>query len=244
LSEITKDTNVLYNFFIDLKHDFLEEHDDLLRDSMLSFSKSEWMKKHKDIFSYKILIAGRTGVGKSSFINYLFGDDICETGAGRPVTEKNIFSKEFFLNGIKLNLYDSSGIEVGRINEWKTMINEEIKKCTNNIDIRNRIHTVFYCISAGSARVEDFELDVLKDMIKKNYPVSIILTKADQATINEIEDITNVIRSTFGNDLNLIPVCSTEKKLFDGNVIKPFGEKEVECLIVEGLKDLIIKKCK
>lgn len=33
-----------------------------------------------------IMLLGRTGVGKSSFINYLIGKDVCKAATGMPVT--------------------------------------------------------------------------------------------------------------------------------------------------------------
>src|SRR5262249_16503783 len=35
---------------------------------------------------YNVVVLGLTGVGKSSFINYLYGRDVRKTGYGRPVT--------------------------------------------------------------------------------------------------------------------------------------------------------------
>ncbi len=35
-----------------------------------------------------VLIAGRTGVGKSTLINAMFQGNIAETGQGRPVTQQ------------------------------------------------------------------------------------------------------------------------------------------------------------
>ena len=34
-----------------------------------------------------IILLGRTGVGKSSFINYIIGKEICKTGNGKSVTQ-------------------------------------------------------------------------------------------------------------------------------------------------------------
>lgn len=41
-------------------------------------------------FPINVLILGKTGVGKSSLLNYIFETDKAETGAGRPVTEAKI----------------------------------------------------------------------------------------------------------------------------------------------------------
>lgn len=59
-----------------------------------------------------ILLLGKTGVGKSTFINYLFEKDICVTGAGKPVTQ-NIYG---YINkdivNMPIRVFDSKGLEV------------------------------------------------------------------------------------------------------------------------------------
>ena len=39
-----------------------------------------------DKIKTNILIAGKSGVGKSSLLNYIFGEEVSPTGAGKPVT--------------------------------------------------------------------------------------------------------------------------------------------------------------
>ena len=34
-----------------------------------------------------ILLLGQTGVGKSSLLNYLLGENLAETGTGKPITQ-------------------------------------------------------------------------------------------------------------------------------------------------------------
>ena len=35
-----------------------------------------------------VLIVGKTGVGKSTLINAVFGDKVAKTGSGKPVTQE------------------------------------------------------------------------------------------------------------------------------------------------------------
>ena len=43
-----------------------------------------------DKIKTNILIAGKSGVGKSSLLNYIFGEEVAETGAGKPVTAEGL----------------------------------------------------------------------------------------------------------------------------------------------------------
>ncbi|GAA8904997.1 hypothetical protein HpEKA32_12940 [Helicobacter pylori] len=45
----------------------------------------EAIKKEKPIMN--ILLMGATGMGKSSFINGLFGQEVAKAGTGKPVTQ-------------------------------------------------------------------------------------------------------------------------------------------------------------
>ena len=74
-------------------------------------------------FSTNVLILGKTGVGKSALLNYLFGDEISSVGSGKPVTGEGIFTYEpFDYNGINITINDSWGIEPDKAGKWKNII--------------------------------------------------------------------------------------------------------------------------
>ena len=50
-----------------------------------------------DKIKTNILIAGKSGVGKSSLLNYIFGEEVAETGAGKPVTAEGLHEYSFEL---------------------------------------------------------------------------------------------------------------------------------------------------
>ena len=65
-----------------------------------------------------IMLLGRTGVGKSSFINYLIGKDVCKVATGMPVTQG--FATYTYNTGkIPLRIYDSKGLEVENYSNQK-----------------------------------------------------------------------------------------------------------------------------
>ena len=70
-----------------------------------------------DLSKVNIIIAGKSGVGKSTLINAAFGEELAETGIGVPVTNKIslIENKKF-----PIRIYDTVGFELDQINQWKT----------------------------------------------------------------------------------------------------------------------------
>lgn len=65
-----------------------------------------------------IIVAGKTGVGKSTLVNAVFQGNLAETGDGRPVT---MTTREIKKEGIPLSIFDTRGLEV---NEYRNTMRE------------------------------------------------------------------------------------------------------------------------
>ena len=65
-----------------------------------------------------IIIAGKTGVGKSTLVNAVFKGDLAETGVGKPVTQT---TKEYSKEGEPVHIFDTKGFELGN---YRTIISE------------------------------------------------------------------------------------------------------------------------
>lgn len=134
-----------------------------------------------------ILITGKTGVGKSTLLNSVFGEDLAITGVGKPITQ-NIqqFSKE----GIPVNLVDTRGLELENYEEISNELVSEIKK-RKTIDANEHIHIAWYCINYGSKRIEDGEIEFVK-RIAAEVPVIVVLTQSIDGNLdfyNEVEKV-------------------------------------------------------
>lgn len=173
------------------------------------------------------LLIGKTGAGKSSFANYIFNTNIFSASAGKPVTnwETNFQSHSIDVCDIQINVFDSVGLEAKNYEEWETKILQFLKDKSSNYSIYEHIHTIFYVINAGGARVEREELEILKK-IKSEFKLStaVVLTNCDSSTDENLNSLEEIIKK---EDLPSIRICSVSKeKTRGGKEVKPFGRDD------------------
>lgn len=174
----------------------------------------------------RILVLGKTGSGKSSFINYFAGQDLAKTGIGKPITEK---MHKYILNGddFKIEIYDSKGIEVETVSDDIKSYIGKIKKENSTNDILNGIHGIFYCVSMASGRFEDKEINIIKEIMKETCQnIHIILTMCDSVDSMVIDKMREKIKNNFSEDIKIFNICSISRKIRIG-IIKPFGKEEL-----------------
>lgn len=176
-----------------------------------------------------ILIAGKTGVGKSTFLNYIYGEQVEKKQAGRPVTGYGLNKHDYKLGNITYTIYDTWGLEADKAEEWEELIMKEIRSRDEKLSIKDWFHTIYYCFSATSARIEEFEINhILKPLIKAGNNVAIIFTHADVPKADEkISAMKQVLQQKLGQDLAMINVCSERKALLGFKGSEPFGKEEV-----------------
>ena len=171
-----------------------------------------------------VLIAGKTGVGKSTLINAVFQGNFATTGQGKPVTQK---TREIKKEGIPLTLFDTRGLELERYNETFKELEAFVKNKNNDSNPKNHIHMAWICIDEGSRRVEDAEIELCK-LLSNYMPVIALITKAvsDQGFRNTVTDLLKNVK-------NVVRVNSIAKKLDDGYIIKPYGLEDLVELAME-----------
>lgn len=180
--------------------------------------------KIKNLKTLNIMVAGKTGVGKSTLIKSVFREKLAETGMGKPVTDH---MRKITKKGIPLAIYDTRGFELGKEvqTEVKKEVIDTISKGLATQDINKAIHCIWYCINTASNRVESEEIEWLKELSKDNQitqvPIIIVLTqsfskkKADEMRKMLIDENLDVIQ--------VIPVLAEDYEIDEDYVAKSYG---------------------
>lgn len=191
-----------------------------------------------------IVTLGKTGAGKSTLLNYLFNTDF-KAGVGKPETPYGLFPSMQEINGQKVCVFDSWGIEADKVQEWKALLKEEAMRHGAAKEPTEWFHAVVYCIQAGGGRVENIDAEIISNFAKDGYRVVVALTKIDQSSEEEEQKLKTAIHNTVGKKINkatsalkIISVCAEEKKTRMG-ITKPQGREELINAILTGWLEVI-----
>jgi len=171
-----------------------------------------------------VLIAGKTGVGKTTLINAIFQGDMGTTGQGRPVTEN---TRKITKDGIPLSIFDTRGLEMAEYATTIQTLHALVNNCTREADPTKHIHIAWVCIAEDMRRVEKGEEELVK-MLNEYMPVVAVITKAraDQGFRADVQRLLPAAR-------NVVRVRAIHEKMDDGHTLHSMGLKELVALTME-----------
>ena len=184
------------------------------------FMDDKLMKKDINEFinnfsTFNILLCGRPGVGKSTFINHIIKAMICKAGRGRELSSRII---KYIHRDYPLTLYDTPGIST---EEKIDVIIELIKKKNEELkDSKTKIHAIFYVINGQDPRnFLDYESKMFEIIIKElKLPVYFLITRlTDKDDFEEL--LPFVIRNFKDITTNFLNDYNIKNNIFMVNVI-------------------------
>lgn len=199
-------------------------------------------EKIKNLNTLNIIVAGKTGVGKSTLINAVFKDNLAETGIGKPVTDHmRMISKK----DMPLTIYDTRGFELGKEvqEDVKNEIMDTIRKGLAQKDINKAIHCIWYCINTASNRVEPEEIKWLRELSKENevtqVPIIIVLTQS--ISKKNAQTLRNLLLDENLDVIQIIPVLAQDYEIDEEYTAKAFGLDVLIKIMGEALPSELIE---
>ena len=168
---------------------------------------------NEDILSnYKlnILMCGRAGTGKSSFVNKFLKEKRAKEGEGLSQTQNII---RFTHPNYPLTIYDTPGFE----NEETV---ENVRKLLNQYnkilyDARKKINLILYFFIYNERSVMSMEVPLLKELIKYDaeiiFVMNFVTDSIEKSNYKRIYDIyknslTNIYKDVKDFDIKIIPI--------------------------------------
>ena len=168
-----------------------------------------------------VLVAGKTGSGKSTLINALFRENLASTGAGLPITQQLVrITKE----GVPLTLYDTKGLELTAESQREVLASlSDLLIEKRQGDPRDKIHVVYYCLNSTMARIEAMEIEIIKTLAQY-VPVILVLTQqldpGNQEFLNQLQAMALPVKG-------IVPILAKAYSLPKQALVPPHGLNEL-----------------
>ncbi|KAI9354319.1 hypothetical protein DFJ73DRAFT_775865 [Zopfochytrium polystomum] len=146
-----------------------------------------------------IVVAGESGMGKSTLVNNVFGIDIAKAAAGRPVSTKVTLYKDDYVG-----IVDTVGFIRGKDPRAQNFDGDLLLKL---VDPKQRALQEIYdkngklvkggvqvdCVWYFVERLQPDDERVLKELASMKVPFLVIIAKCDNKTLQEISDIRGAV---------------------------------------------------
>ena len=140
----------------------------------------------------KLLFIGRSNVGKSSLINKIVNrKDMARTSSkpGKTVSiNYYLINHEFYF--VDLPGYGYAKISKSEAQRVQTLMNQFLARVTN-------VKLVLLLIDCRRGFM-DSDMEILKQILQKNYKILTILTKSDKISYSELNSQKSNLQKTFG----------------------------------------------
>jgi hypothetical protein len=159
-----------------------------------------------------IMVCGKTGVGKTTLIKTIFGEDIGQTGVGHSQTQGVNYYLSVKPDQQHVGFYDFEGMELDTsLDQYIEFLDEHISAKWDEPKDSN-INLAWICVNAKLSRFEEGPICV--ELSKRGIPYIIILT---QTTLYEdgeyepeqLENLNKILQEPqAGKAVGVIRVCS------------------------------------
>lgn len=194
-----------------------------------------------------VLVIGNSGVGKSTLINAVLGENMAETGWGISGTTSSLEIYES--TDIPFRIIDTIGFEPSFFKEQKAIyaVKKWSRDCAKNGNTDNQINVIWFCVDGCARKLFD---KAIKDLSMATYmwpsvPIVVVITKS-YSVPERIENV-EMVRKAFANQKRyaknlkeVLPVVAATYELNADAFAPPEGITELidvtNALMPEGIK--------
>ncbi len=181
-------------------------------------------KALNDIGRVTVMIAGRTGAGKSTLINAVFHGELARTGQGRPVSPA---ATAYTREGIPLLIIDTRGLEMGNPDHTRQQLVDLVRQSARESDPNRHVHLVWHCVDEGPRRFEEYESNLVNEFRAIGLPVLVVVTKARQDRDEKGNSFQEVVRQLAPRANDVLRVRALAVADDDGHVKPQMGLNEL-----------------
>lgn len=194
-----------------------------------------------------VLLIGNSGVGKSTLINAVLGEDAAVTGWGTEGTTKEL--KIYGDENDPFRVIDTIGFEPSYLKEERAVraVRKWAKESAKKGNENTQINVIWFCISGTSRKLFDKTIKALvrATSFYKSVPVVAVITKS--YSLPEREENIQLVKKAFSeqrrpiNLKGIVPVVALAYKINDEITVQPDGITELidatNSLMPEGFRE-------
>ncbi len=162
---------------------------------------SRYAEEANRLGRFNLALFGKTGVGKSTLVNAIFGEDVARTGIGEPVTQ----GSHLYLDDRGfLGVVDTKGLELGRDDKQLLGDVDDMVRKGRKRPLSEQVHVAWYCLRGLDRRFEDSEAEFVNHLAGLGLPVVVVLTQVPMRDGQYHPDAVELGRHIIARDLPIV----------------------------------------